>query len=353
MKEYPLWLKFTGILVGLTFLGVLLSYGKFILMPLAFSALFAMLLTPLCRRLERWKLGRVGAIVVSMVVVTVVLSGILSLFSWQFVQFAEDLPRVTERLKEIISVILQFVDSVLGIAPEQQTDFLRQGLDNLIDRSGQYVTGLVDAATGLFTFVGLMPIFVFLLMYYREMYETFLKHVVDRKDHSQVDSLVAKIQEVVQNYLVGLILVILILAVLNSIGLLIVGIDHAIFFGVFASFMAVIPYVGIIIGGLPPLLYALFLTDSLLYPLGVLIVFAVVQFLEGNFITPRVIGSKVSINPLMAIIALIVGGQVWGVSGMILFVPLLGVLRVVFEEMPSMRAVGYLLGNKIEYEKKR
>jgi len=353
MKEYPFWLKFTGALVALTFLGVLLSYGKFILMPLAFSALFAILLTPLSARLERWRLGRAGAIIIAMLIVTVALSGILSLFTWQFVQFAEDLPQVLQRLKEIGASILRFADSSLGIAPEEQTGFLRQGLDSLIDRSGEYVTGLVNTTTNLFTTLGLMPVFVFCLLYYRDMYETFLTNIVDKKDRSQVDVLIEEIQRVVQNYLVGLVIVILILAVLNSVGLLIVGINNAIFFGVFAAFMAIIPYVGIIIGGVPPLLYALFLTDSLLYPVGVLAVFVVVQFLEGNIISPRVIGSKVSINPFIAIIALMIGGQVWGVSGMILFVPLLGVLRAVFEEIPSMRPVGYLLGNKIEYEKRR
>lgn len=352
MKEYPFWFKSTTILVGLTVLGYLLQQGKFILMPLAFSALFAILLGPLSHRLERIKLGRAVSIVVSMVIVTVVLSGVLSLFSLQFAQFAEDLPQVTDRLKEMADDVLQFVDSTLGIAPERQTDFVRQGVSNLIDRSGQYVSGLVGTTTGLFTTLGLIPIFVFCLMYYRGMYDTFLKRVTSEKDRSRVETLIEDVQKVVQNYLVGLMMVVLILCVLNSIGLLIVGIDHAIFFGVFAGFMAVIPYLGVILGGLPPFIYALFLTDSLMAPLGVIIVFAVAQFLEGNLITPRVIGSKVSINPFIAILALIVGGQVWGIAGMILFVPLVGILRVIFDEIPSMRPIGYLLGNRIEYSER-
>lgn len=350
MKKYPFWLKSTVILVGLIFLFYLLDYGKFILMPLAFSALFAMLLTPISNRLEEWKLGRAAAIVVSMILVIILFSGIISLISWQFIQFAEDLPEVTARLKQINADILHFIENTLGIAPDQQTDYLQKAMDNVIETSGKYVTGVLNTTSNLFTTLGLMPIFIFFMMYYREMYQTFLNKIVERRSHDRVDTLVHKIQEVAQNYLVGLITVILILAVLNSIGLLIVGVEHAIFFGVFAAFMAIIPFIGIIIGSLPPLLYALFLTDSLLYPLGVIIVFVIVQFLEGNFITPRVIGSKVSINPFIAMIALIIGGQLWGISGMILFVPLIGILRVVFEEIPALRPVGYLLGNKIEYD---
>lgn len=350
MKKYPFWLRASVILIGLTLLFVLLSYGKFILMPLAFSALFAMLLTPISNRLEQWKLGRAASIIVSMVLVFILFSGILSLISWQFVQFAEELPEVTARLKQLNADILHFLDNTLGIAPDQQTDYLQKGVDNLIERSGQYVTGLVNTTTTMFTTLGLMPIFIFFMMYYKEMYQTFLNKIIERRSHSEVEAVVTKVQDVAQNYLVGLMTVVAILAVLNSIGLLIVGIEHAVFFGVFAGFMAIIPFIGIIIGSLPPLLYALFLTDSLLYPLGVIIVFVIVQFLEGNFISPRIIGSRVSINPFIALIALIIGGQLWGISGMILFVPLIGILRVVFEEIPALRPVGYLLGNRIEYD---
>ncbi|MFH5831072.1 AI-2E family transporter [Halalkalibaculum sp. DA3122] len=351
-KEYPFWFKSTTILVGLTLLFLILSNGKFILMPLAFSALLSMLLVPVVGYLERWKLGRAGSIVVAMILVVIMIFGLLSLFSWQFVQFAEELPRVTERLRQINADVLAFLDRQLGIAPAQQTDYLQQALDKLIEQSGQYVTGLVNTTTNLFTTLGLMPIFIFFMLYYKEMYETFLNKIIERRSSSQVESVVNKVQEVTQNYLVGLITVILILAVLNTIGLLIVGIDHAIFFGVFAAFLAIIPYIGIIIGSLPPLLYAIFLTNSLLYPLGVILVFVMVQFLEGNFITPKIIGSRVSINPFIAMIALIIGGQLWGISGMILFVPLVGILRVVFEEIPALRPVGYLLGNQIDYRDK-
>lgn len=350
MNKYPFWLRASVILIGLTLLFVLLSYGKFILMPLAFSALFAMLLTPISNRLERWKLGRTASIIVSMVMVFIIFSGILSLISWQFVQFAEELPEVTARLKQLNADVLHFLDNTLGIAPDQQTDYLQKGVDNLIERSGQYISGLVNTTTTMFTTLGLMPIFIFFMMYYKEMYQTFLNKIIERRSHSEVEAVVEKVQDVAQNYLVGLMTVVAILAVLNSIGLLIVGIDHALFFGVFAGFMAIIPFIGIIIGSLPPLLYALFLTDSLLYPLGVIIVFVIVQFLEGNFISPRIIGSRVSINPFIALIALIIGGQLWGISGMILFVPLIGILRVVFEEIPALRPVGYLLGNRIEYD---
>ena len=147
-----------------------------------------------------------------------------------------------------------------------------------------------------------------------------------------------------------MIIVVVILGLLNAIGLWIIGLENALFFATFAALLAVIPYIGIIIGSLPAVLYALLFSGSLWMPLGVIAVFAVVQFLEGNFITPNIIGSRVSINPFMALVALIIGGQIWGIVGMIIFVPFVGILKCIFDEVEDLRPYGYLLGNTVEYK---
>ncbi len=353
-NKYPFWLKSTLILIGLSLLFVVMSYGKFILMPLAFSAFFAMLLNPLVKLFERWKLGRAFSIILTLLVVLIVFAGILSLISAQFIQFAERIPEVTEKLKVVSTNTIQYLEETVGISQEEQSQYLQQGINNLIDQSGNYVSSFVSATTNIFTVMTLMPIFIFFMLYYQEMYRTFFQKLFAARKggSSEVDDLLDRVQEVTQNYLVGMLSVIGILAVLNTTGLFIVGLDHALFFGVFASLLAIIPYIGIIIGALPPLLFALLLTDSLLTPVFVIAVFATVQFLEGNFITPRIVGSKVSINPFVAMLALIIGGELWGISGMILFVPLIGILKVVFDQIPEMKAYGYLLGNSVSYDEK-
>jgi len=350
--KHPFWLKSTLILIGLSLLFVVMNYGKFILMPLAFSAFFAMLLNPIVEFFERWKLGRAGSILLSIFVVLIVLAGILSLISAQFVQFSEQIPQVTEKLKTTSESVITYIDESIGISQEEQSHYIQQGINNLIDQSGNYVSSIVSATTNMFTVMTLMPIFIFFMLYYREMYRTFFRKMVDIKTGagSNIDGLLDRIQEVTQNYLVGMLTVIGVLAILNTTGLLIVGLEHAVFFGTFAALLAIIPYIGIIIGALPPLLYALLLTDSLLTPVFVIAVFGTVQFLEGNFITPRIVGSKVSINPFVAMVALIVGGELWGISGMILFVPLIGILKVVFDQIEELKPYGYLLGNSVQYD---
>ena len=350
---YPFWLKASVTLIGLSLLFVIMSYGKFILMPLAFAAFISMLLSPLVKKLESWKLGRAFSIILTIVMVLVVFAGIISLISAQFVQFTERVPEVTERLKTVTANGIQFLEETVGLSEEQRSDYLEQGLSNLIDQSGSYISSILGATTSTFTLMSLLPIFIFFLLYYRDMYQIFFRKLFESKEGtSKIDIVLDDVQDVTQNYLVGMLTVIGILAVLNTSGLLLIGLEHAIFFGVFASLMAIIPYIGIIIGALPPLLFAFLLGDSLWTPVLVIAVFGTVQFLEGNFITPRIVGSKVSINPFMAMLALIIGGEVWGISGMILFVPLIGILRVIFEEIEELKPYGYLLGNKIEYDSK-
>ncbi len=349
-RVYPFWLKASVTLIGLSLLIVIMSYGKFILMPLAFAGFLSMLLNPLVNKLESWKLGRAFSIILTILMVLIVFAGIITLISAQFVQFAERIPEVTERLKSVTTEGIRFLEETVGLSQEQRTNYLEQGLSNLIDSSGQYVSSFLGATTSAFTLMSLLPIFIFFMLYYKDMYQTFFGKLFEQKDGtSRIDIVLTDVQEVTQNYLVGLLTVIGILAILNTTGLFLIGLEHAIFFGVFASLMAIIPYIGIIIGALPPLLFAFLLGDSLLTPLLVMAVFGTVQFLEGNFISPRIVGSKVSINPFMAMLALIIGGEIWGISGMILFVPLIGILRVIFSEIESLKPYGYLLGNRIEY----
>ena len=328
-----------------------MSYGKFILMPLAFAGFFAMLLAPVVTKLEKWKLGRAFSIIITIIMVLIIFAGLISLISAQFAQFAERVPEVTQRLQTVANESIEFLEKKVGLSQEQQTDYLRQGIGDVLERVRGFIGGLIGATSSAVTLMTLLPIFVFFLLYYRRMYHNFFHAIFSKTDErTNVDDILDNVQDVSQNYLVGLLTVMGILAILNITGLMIIGLEHAVFFGVFAALMAVIPYLGIIIGALPPLLFALLLGNSLITPVLVLIVFGTVQFLEGNFISPRVVGSKVAINPFMAMLALIIGGEIWGISGMILFVPLIGILRVIFEEIPDLKPYGYLLGNKIEYD---
>jgi len=164
------------------------------------------------------------------------------------------------------------------------------------------------------------------------------------KHKETVKQVAVQVQEIVRNYIVGMSIVILILAVLYSILLYSMGIRHALFFAIFAALLNVIPFVGPFIGATLPITFALFTKESLLYPIGILAAFYVIQNIEGNFFTPKIVGKKVSMNPFMTIVALFVGNFIWGLAGMILFIPGMAILKVIFDVIPGMEPYGFLLG---------
>jgi predicted PurR-regulated permease PerM len=183
------------------------------------------------------------------------------------------------------------------------------------------------------------------MLYYRIHMRQFMFKFISPQNRTHVMKTVGNIQRVVASYISGLITVIIIVSLLNSLGLLIMGVKYAFFFGVFASILTVIPYIGILIGATLPALFTLVETGSVIDSLIVVGIFAFVQFLEGNFITPYITGSKVSINPFAAIVALIIGGEIWGAVGMILSIPLIAIIKVLFDAYTPTEPFGFLLGD--------
>ncbi|MFK7773422.1 MAG: AI-2E family transporter, partial [Saprospiraceae bacterium] len=188
-------------------------------------------------------------------------------------------------------------------------------------------------------------VYTFLLLLYRTSLKNFyiMQFGATIKDGAEL--VLERIQTVIQKYLYGLLLVIAILGILNSIGLMLIGIEYAIFWGFLAAFLAVIPYIGTALGGLLPFLYAFATCDNYWQPIAVIVLFAFVQIIEGNLITPKVVGSSIKINPLAAILALLVGGAIWGTSGLILALPFIAIIRIIFSQIDFLKPIGMLLSD--------
>ncbi|UOR06995.1 AI-2E family transporter [Hymenobacter aerilatus] len=341
---------YTFVLIGLSLLVFVLHKLDGIILPIAFSALLAVLLLPVCRRLEVWGLSRVLAIVVCLLLVVTLLIGLFYVFGTQLMQFRNEIPLFQQKLAQYFDQLQQMLSSRFGFQPISKDQVIDQSLETLKNRAGGWLGTTLDTTTSVLSVVTLIPIYIFCLLYYRDHMRQFLFRFVTPDKRTSVLNTMDSIQTVVQAYISGLLTVIVIVAVLNAIGLLILGVKFAIFFAIFASVLAVIPFIGIFIGAALPTLITLVETGSPLKALGVIGVFAFVQFLEGNFITPTITGSKVSINPMAAIIALILGGELWGTPGMILSIPLTAVLKVIFDASKSTEPWGFLLGDVADGE---
>ena len=185
------------------------------------------------------------------------------------------------------------------------------------------------------------------MLLYRQNFKSFLLRL-DRDRDKELITMATEVKDMVHNYIAGLSIVISIIAVLNTIGLVSIGLKYAVFMGVVSAILTIIPYIGIFIGGLLPFVVALLTKDSLIYPALVIAIMGFVQFLEGNFITPKIIGSKVNVNPLAAIIALVIGAQIWGIVGMMLAIPMTGILKILFSHYDRLKPYAFLLQSESE-----
>ncbi len=350
MNQLPGYIKYFFIIASLIVTFYLLIWAQSILSPIFAALIAALLLRPVGGFIERFNISRGFSSILSIILVVALVLGLSFFFSTQINNIVKNLDEIRGRLTEILDQINNWLQNTFDIAPQQQTQYIKDSLNTFMESSTSAVSQTLSATADFFTGFFLFLLALFFLLFYRRFFVAFVYKMFPDNLHNRVGDTVYKVELVVRSYVLGLLMVIVIVAILNSVGLIILGIQHAIFFGVLAAVLTVIPYIGIFIGSLLPILFALFTKDSLWYPIGVALLFWFVQFLEGNFITPNVVGGKVSINPFAAIIALFLGGMIWGILGMILSIPLLAIIKVICDASEPLQPIGYLLGNPPDEE---
>lgn len=351
--QLPLHLNFVIILFGVILIFFVMIVWAGIFIPLAFAFVLSLALYPLCKRLEKFGLPRWLAILTLILVIVVFLTVFFALTYSNLLSFSEDFPKMRNRTLYLLERTQNRIEEQFKINQNEQLEWLNSNLSTLVRSSGGMLNNMADTATKFFTYMVLIPIYLFFMLYYRRIFKAFIHKIIDFEHLSKAAIIESQILNVVQRYMSGLFLVIIIISMMNIGGLWAIGIKHSVFFGALAGILTIIPYIGVFIGSLLPILYALVMTDSLFYPLAVFFWFQLVQSLEGNFITPNIVGSQISINPLVAIVTLLIGSTVWGIAGMILFIPLLAIIKVFLDNIPSLEPYGYLLSEGKNLEKKK
>lgn len=321
----------------------ILIIGRDILVPLAFAGVFAFMIKPIAERVEQKIKKPVVSIIFSFLIVLIPLIGLIVFFSTQFVDVFQNLPSITEKIEKGMDALFWQLYKYLGLTKSETEEIISESA------AGSLKSGL-GVSTSVIVNSFLCLIYTFLLLLYRNSIKQFILIQSGPDVRKKREELLTRVQVVIQKYLYGLVMVIGILGVLNSIGLLVIGLDYAIFWGFLAAFLAVIPYIGTTIGGMLPFLYAFATSDSYTQPLAVIILFVIVQFIEGNIITPIVVGNSVKINPLAAILSVIIGGAIWGISGLILALPFIAILNIYFKQVDYLKPISLLLSDSI-YER--
>ena len=323
-----------------------LSVASAIFIPIFIALFFSCLLFPISNWLVSKKFPKWLAILISILAAIIVVAGLLYFFIYQIMSFQDDLPKLASSLQKKLHEMQIFIAKEFNFSQAAQTQWADKKIEEIGNDASTYLMNIFSATGAVLADLALIPIYIFFITYYSDKFERFIAMLLDQKYQDKLLGIISKVSKVSQLYIKGILIDILILSVLNSIGFLILGIEHAILFGTLAAFLNIVPYIGVLVGSLFPILIALITKDTIWYAVGVFGVCTFVQFLDNNFITPKIVGSSVSINPLAATIALIIGANVWGIAGMILFIPLTGMIKVFCDNVSQLKPYGYLLGDE-------
>lgn len=323
---------------------LILYFGRGLFVPLSFALLISFILYPVCCWLERKKLSRVAAIAISLSILMLLSLALIYLLLTQLISFMAEWPRLQSQLMDSFSAFSLYITDQFGVSQLEQKQWLNDFLNNSGGDAIQLIKRTVSASAVSLVLAVLIPIYAYLILYYRHRLIDALYYLFPEEGRENLRVILRQSIGSYYNFIKGMAVVYLIVGALNSLGLFLLGIPHALLFGYITSVLTIIPYIGIMIGALLPISVAWVTYQSALYPLGVVLVFSVVQYLEANVIFPWAVSDRLKINTLVTIVVIIGGGIIWGAAGMILFIPFLGVLKLIADRSPRMKFWSVLLG---------
>jgi predicted PurR-regulated permease PerM len=326
--------------------GLILYFGRSLFVPVSFAILISFVLYPICRWLESKGVKRMGAIAVALFLLLVLGAGIALLLVTQVVAFLREWPSIQIKFEQAVVGVSKTLVDVFGLSMEAQKVFLsdisHQSAGNVLRMVGET---LVMSASSLVLII-LIPVYVVLILYYRRYWMKVLGGIFPKENAENLHRMITLSIEAYHRFIKGMLIVYLIVAVLNTAGLALMGIPHAILFGCIASILTIVPYVGIIVGSLLPIAMAWITYDSVWYPVGIVGMFTFVQYLEANVIFPVAVSSRLNVNTLVMLLVIFSGGIIWGVAGMILFVPFVGIVKLVADHNPRWKIISMALGTE-------
>jgi predicted PurR-regulated permease PerM len=321
-----------------------------IIVPLLFALLLSVLLYPIVQFLERkLRFNRIFSALTAIFISFIVL---MAVFTFIGIQLKEIISKSDEYMDSIEAKMLPIIkdaEKTTGLNSEEIVEPDSLKMEKVVKDNFSNITDFIFASGSMLGKLIIVPLYMFFFLLYWKFFISFIYTLVEKKcTKEESKAIFHKLYDVQQNYFLGLITVMILVGILNSVGLLALGIDYPYFFGFLCALLLLIPYIGIIIGSLLPALVALATKDSYWYALGVIGIFGVIQFIEGNLITPKITGSKVRINAFVSILSIVVFAMLWGTSGMVLALPITASLKVLFDHSPHFKAYGFLLGEPTE-----
>lgn len=244
-----------------------------------------------------------------------------------------------------MTLLMDWVDEKLKLDEESTAHWVDEHINSMVDVPVDFLRESLASTTTVIAHLVLIIVLTYFLLLYRVGFKNFLLSQVGPDQRKNLEALFIKIQFLTKRYLMGQGLVILILGVLIGSGLWLIGVPYPYFWGFLAGFLEIIPYVGTTIGVVLPFSYMLILSDTLWQPFAVVGFYILVQQIEGNLISPNVMGPSIKINPLFIIMGLFIGAIVWGIPGMILALPTMAITKEILRGFDRTAPLSYLMEN--------
>jgi len=340
--SYPFYIKAPLILLGLVLTAYILSATADIFIPVAFAMLIAILLNPLYVRMEK-RIAKVPAILLSILVAILFLIGLFYFLSTQIAGFVDKVPLIQKKAGTLMANANVWTDKHFGFN-------LKKQMDSLNTNGSGLVRNTLGTILGTLSVVILIPIYVFMLLFYKPLILDFLFNVFSEKHSLRVAEILSETKSAVQSFMQGLMIETTIVCIMNSIALIAIGVPSAVVIGVIGGILNILPYIGGLIAIALPVLMVTITHEGYSSQLLVIASYLVIQFIDNNILVPRIVSKKVQINALISIIIVLLGGALWGIAGMFLSIPFIGVLKIIFDRVDELKPWGKLLGDEVPTE---
>jgi len=341
--KIPFYAKAALTFISILVFAFIMHIGQHIILPIVYATIIAILLNPLVNYLMRKKINKIISISIAVALAIFASIGILYIVASQITMFSEMYPQLKDKFNETSTQLVHWISETFNVRHSIINAWIKETQSEEISN---FPIGEKLVEAGRMVVIGmLLPAYLFMILYYKPLLLEFTRKLFRSEHHIAISDILVNTKKIIQSYLVGLFLEMIIIAVLNSAGLLLLGIDYAIILGVTGAILNIIPFIGGIIAIALPMIVAFVTKDSLTYSVLVFIIYMFIQFIDNHYIIPKIVASRVKINALISVIVVLIGGELWGIPGMFLAIPLTAIMKVIFDHIESLKPWGFLLGN--------
>lgn len=343
--KFPFYAKASLLLIGLFVLISMLYIAQNIIVPIVFAVIIAIVLHPVVNFFMRFKINRIIAIIITLLLTFLVAAALALLIFKQASRFSETWPVLVDKITLMLSQATSWFTGYFGINPWAAHKWIVKTKAELLSNSNAAIGQTLFAVGNTLMVLFLIPVYVFIILFYHSLLIEFIHKLFGTGNQKKVSEIVNQTKTLIQRYLVGLVIEAVMIALMEIAALLLLGIEYAILLGIIGALLNVIPYIGGLIAVAIPMMIALATKDSAWYALYVLIIYYIIQLIDNNLIVPLIVSSKVKINALFSIIVVFAGNALWGIPGMFLSIPLLAIIKLIFDHIEPLKPWGFLLGD--------